>query len=206
MEILCNSNYNLVYKNPWEETENFHGDVKKYYDNLFKHFSRFRTPIFVETGTYIGNGLNCAIKAGFKKLYSIEIHEHLYTNAVKRFANEINTNIVKLYHGNSEILLSNILNEINERTTFWLDAHISSQYGEKLAKNCPALDEIDRISKHHIKNHTILIDDINCFGNSAHDNINIQEVIDKLMQINPKYKIEFLDAHVPNNIMVCYEE
>jgi FkbM family methyltransferase len=57
----------LDQTNPWNKTENFEGEVKVYYDNLLKHLTRFKNKTFVETGTYIGNGLNCAIKAGFDK-------------------------------------------------------------------------------------------------------------------------------------------
>lgn len=190
--------------NPWEATEDFQGDVKTYYGNLSKHFARFQNNLFVETGTFLGNGLQCALDAGFSKCYSIEIHKHLYDKAVARFKPLVKSGMVVLYNGDSSFLLDGIVKELNEPATFWIDAHISSQYGEKLAKNCPVLEEFDCIEKSPIKNHTFLIDDLNCFGRGAHDRITIDQVKQRILKINKNYKFEFLDAHIPGNIMAAY--
>jgi hypothetical protein len=190
--------------NPWEKTENFEGDVKVYYDNLLAHFKRFKQQIFVESGTFLGNGLKCAVDAGFEKCYSIEIHEFLYKKAVARFSSEIQNKQVELLFGNSETLLAEIIKRLDKPATFWLDAHISSQYGQKLAKNCPILEELDAIDKSHIKSHTLLIDDLNCFGRPAHDRITVEQVKNRISQINSKYKFDFLDAARPQNILAAY--
>jgi len=194
----------LDQTNPWNKTENFEGEVKVYYDNLLKHLMRFKNKTFVETGTYIGNGLNCAIKAGFDKCYSIEIHKNIHEIAVNRFDSEIKNNKVKLFCGNSEIYFKQIISCLTDKTTFWLDAHISSQYGQMLAKNCPIFEELEAIKNHNIKEHTILIDDMDCFGNDMHDNIKIGDVIEYIRTINPNYRFEFLDSYFPNNILVAY--
>jgi hypothetical protein len=190
--------------NPWEATENFEGPVKTYYDNLQSHLNRFKNDVFVETGTYIGNGLKCAVNAGFSKCYSIEIHKYLHDRAKVRFADEIATGQVELYNGDSSILFKEIVDKLTAPATFWLDAHISAQYGEKLAKNCPVMDELECLLNHPIKTHTILIDDLNCFDNAAHDNIPLAEVLIKLREINPEYKFEFVDAAMPQNILVAH--
>lgn len=190
--------------NPWEQTENFEGDVKVYYDNLSKHFNRFSNKIFVESGTFLGNGLKCALNAGFEKCYTVEIHSHLYEKAQLRFKDEINQGRVFSYLGDSEKILPKIINQITDQATFWLDAHISSQYGKKLAKNCPIIEELQTINSHYIKTHTLLIDDLNCFGRPAHDRITIEQVKNKILEINSNYKFEFLDAARPQNILVAY--
>lgn len=190
--------------NPWEATENFVGEVKVYYDNLTNHFIRFPNEVFVETGTYIGNGLQTALTTGFKKCYSIEIHKHLYDNTVKRFEKEIESGQVELFHGNSEELFPMIVEKLDRPATFWLDAHISSQYGEMLAKNCPVLEELHAIKNHSIKTHTILIDDMNCFNTPDHDDIPLGYVRDMIRSINREYKVEFLPASIPGNILAAY--
>lgn len=190
--------------NPWEATENFQGEVKVYYDNLKKHFAQFQNEIFVETGTYIGNGLQTALTTGFQKCYSIEIHKYLYDNAMKRFEKEIESGKVKLFHGNSEKIFPIIVEKLDKPATFWLDAHISSQYGDKLAKNCPIIEELQAIKNHQIKTHTILIDDMNCFNTPSHDDIPLGYVRDMIRSINKEYKFSFLDASIPGNIMVAY--
>jgi len=137
--------------NPWEKTENFEGDVKVYYDNLLNHFKKFKNELFVESGTFLGNGLKCALDAGFEKCFTIEIHPHLYEKAQSRFENEI-----------------------------------------KEGKS------------HFIKTHTLLIDDLNCFGRPAHDRITLDQVKNKILEINPNYKFELLDAARPQNILAAY--
>ena len=191
--------------NPWEETKNFTGDVKVYYTNLLSHLTKYkRNDIFIETGTYIGNGLNCALQAGYRKCYSIEIHKRFFDNAMIRFLPEIMADQVQLLYGNSETILSQIIKALDEPATFWLDAHISSQYGEQLAKNCPILEELNSIQSNPIKNHTILIDDLNCFDNYMHDNITLDMVYKCLRRINSNYTFELLDATQPNNILIAY--
>jgi len=190
--------------NPWEQTENFEGKVKTYYDNLLNHFKRFKNPVFIESGTFIGNGLRCALDAGFDKFYSVEIHEHLYKKNLLRFSKEIKKGRVTLFHGDSGIILRSIISQLDIPATFWLDAHISSNYGEKLAKNCPVIEELEFIKNSRIKNHTILIDDLNCFGKEAHDYITIDQVKEYIISINSEYKFEFLDAAVSKNILAAY--
>jgi hypothetical protein len=190
--------------NPWLMTENFQGDVKVYYENLFRHLSRFKNSTFVESGTLIGNGTQTALNAGFTKCLSVEIHDWCYKQAVSRFATEIASGKVKLWYGNSETMFEHMLAEVHEPATFWLDAHISAQYGAKLAKNCPVLDELQALKNHHIKNHVIMIDDCNCFDSADHDWISLSTVQRACLDINPAYKFEFLDAALPKNIMVAY--
>ena len=141
--------------NPWEKTENFDGKVKVYYDNLLNHFKRFNNEVFVESGTFIGNGLKCALDAGFNKCYSVEIHEHLYKKNLDRFGREIKKGRVTLFHGDSGTILKSVIADLDKPATFWLDAHISSNYGEKLAKNCPVIEELEFIKNSSIKTHTI---------------------------------------------------
>ena len=190
--------------NPWEKTENFEGKVKVYYDNLLKHFTRFKNDIFIESGTFLGNGLNCALQAGFKECHSVEIHEHLYLKAKDRFGREAKRGRVKLYHGDSSIILKPLIESLTVPATFWLDAHISANYGDKLAKNCPIIEELEFMKTSVVKNHTILIDDLNCFGKEAHDYITLNQVMDYIKEINSEYKFEFLDAAIPKNILVAY--
>lgn len=190
--------------NPWTSTGLLEGEVKYYYDNLYKHLLRFKNNVFVETGTYVGNGVATALRAGFQKCISVEIHESNYTVCVNRFQQEMQSGQVQLYLGNSETQFEQMVAQLNEPATFWLDAHISAQYGEKLSKNCPVLDELQVLKNHAIKNHVIMIDDCNCFDSPAHDWISLRSVQRACLDINPAYKFDFVDAVLPKNIMVAY--
>jgi len=190
--------------NPWLETAKWSGQPLTYYTAVGSYFRRFRRPIFVETGTLVGNGLWCALKAGHKLCHSIEIHQHQYQQACTRFQLQIDQGRVRLHHGDSANILPCIIAEIHSTTLFWLDAHMSQNYGPRLAKACPALEELAAIDRSEIRNHVILIDDVACFDNAAHDNIPLQAIKDRILDINPAYQFELLDAVLPGNILAAW--
>ena len=191
--------------NPWLRTSNFEGPVKVYYDNLLKHFQRFGKKIFIETGTHLGNGLQCALDAGHVKCYTIEIHEYLYRDACARFSEQIAAGVVECHWGDSAQVLPGIVAQLTEPAVFWIDAHISGNYGDQIAeKNCPIYEELEAIDASAIRTHTLIVDDLACFDKAAHDNIPLRAVQEKILSINSKYQFEFVDSHLPSNIMVAY--
>jgi hypothetical protein len=193
--------------NPWLRTSGFEGQVKEYYENLAKHFRRFGRNVFVETGTHLGNGLQCALNTGHSKCYTIEIHEYLYRDARQRFHEQIGTGQVECFWGDSAKVLPGIVAELTEPALFWIDAHISGNYGDKIAeKNCPIYEELEAIAASAIRTHTLMIDDLACFDKPVHDNIPLQAVQERIRRINPAYRFEYLDSHLPGNIMVAYIE
>jgi len=156
----------------------------------FKNFNYI--DYFVETGCYVGGGINLALNAGYKNIWSIEASKQYYDYCVSRFKNNKE---VKLFYGESQIILENIISQINSRIVFWLDAH--SQWDEQKINNIQPLScEVDIISRHHIKNHVIMIDDWRLF----HSDI----IIKKLEDINSNYNIKFIDSELSkNDILVC---
>lgn len=193
--------------NPWLRTTNFEGPVKQYYDNLATHFARFGRKIFIETGTHLGNGLQCALDTGHNKCYTIEIHEYLYSDACARFQDQIAKGVVECFWGDSAQVLPDIVARLTEPALFWIDAHISGNYGDKIAeKNCPIYEELEAIAASDIRTHTLMIDDLACFDKPVHDNIPLQAVQERIRRINPAYRFEYLDSHLPGNIMVAYIE
>lgn len=164
-------------------------------------FKKYPNPIFIETGSYIGDGIRQALKAGFKNVYSIELSPELYEYCRNLFRTNRE---VKLYQGDSGSVLPVLLQEISRPATFWLDGHYSEGNTAKGMTNTPILAELDAIRNHPIKTHTILIDDIRCFGNNEFDHIELDEVIKKILEINPNYHIVFEDGYAPNDILVAY--
>jgi HSP90 family molecular chaperone len=53
-----------------------------------------KTENFIETGSYLGDGIQLAIDSGFSKIYSIELGPHLYEGCKRRFANQPNVNLI----------------------------------------------------------------------------------------------------------------
>ncbi len=115
--------------------------------------------VLVETGTYRGDMLDSQ-KKYFRQIFSIELDENLFRQARERFTNIPSINIVQ---GDSGIVLSNILHEINEPAVFWLDGHYSGGVTSKGSHDTPIYDELANIFRHHIRSHVILIDDARCF-------------------------------------------
>ena len=148
----------------------------------------------METGSLLGDGIKLAIDAGFKTVISIEIAKKYYDHCINRFKGNDN---VKLHIGDSADILGNVIKDINEPITFWLDGHYSGeacQIGKYLS---PLIQELDILKLHPIKTHTILIDDIRCWkdiSNEYHDNFDMASVTQKILEINDKYKVDFIDG------------
>jgi len=151
-------------------------------------FSKYLNPVFIETGTYYGEGIVYALQVGFKNIRSVELSDKLFQICLDRFKNFPN---VKLYHGNSSEKLWEMIADINESITFWLDAHYSDSSTAKGPEFSPIIKELDIIKRHPIKTHTILIDDIRYMGTMYFDFVTREQVIDKIMEINPHYTITY---------------
>lgn len=163
--------------------------------------------VFVETGTHIGKTTELALQLGFQKIYTIELADHFYQRAVKMFARYPQ---VCCIHGDSQEQLKVILSELNEPAVFWLDGHWSMGDTAKGSNAVPIYEELASIESHHIKNHVILIDDLRLMGNKDepiaewHD-ISIDDIKERCLRINSKYKFSFEDGHVRNDILVARE-
>jgi hypothetical protein len=171
-------------------------------------FIEFKNRYLVESGTYMGKSIEIALKNGFSNIISYEISPLLCSKAIQKFITYPN---VKIFFKSSVDMCDEIL-EINEPITFWLDAHYSSGYSTYDPLNYyPLLKELECISKHPIKNHTICIDDRRLMKKTdidTPDNIGVteEEVREALLQINPNYKIEYRDNHIKDDVIVAYIE
>ncbi|TSD65884.1 hypothetical protein FFF34_000355 [Inquilinus sp. KBS0705] len=151
-------------------------------DNIRQYANKFNTKIFIETGTYLGETLN-ASKQIFKKLISIELDKTLYKNAANMFANDKH---IKIYNGDSGLVLEEILIDVTEPCLFWLDGHYSEGITAKGELNTPIIKELKHIFNNPIKNHVVLIDDARCF-NGEHDYPTINELQKIVREYNPSY-------------------
>ncbi len=128
-----------------------HEAIKLYAD-------KFRIDVLVETGTYKGDTIN-AVKDCFRKIYSVELSAHLYSQCQERFKNETN---IELIQGDSSAEISNILEKLTGPAIFWLDAHHSGGETTHSNKATPVKDELDKIFSSPYDN-VILIDDARDF-------------------------------------------
>lgn len=165
---------------------------------------KYKNRIFVETGTNNGLGVQAALDAGFDKIYSIEFYDKLFEICVEKFKDNSK---VHLIYGDSGEKIKDVLHEINEPATFWLDSHFSTSelYKVPLVDSCPILKELDAIRKHKIKSHVILIDDMNYFrrGIKLWNGIREEKIREMLNQINSDYQYSLEDGRLKNDILVA---
>lgn len=154
-------------------------------------FSKYKANcnVFIETGTHMGDSVQDAIDLGFKKIYSVEINPDFFNLCVNKFNAQLNKQVF-LYNGDSTYFLPLILEELEERAVFWLDAH-EGNGGNPLQR------ELEMVKNHPIKNHVILIDDLGHFG--ADENY-LKETI---LSINSDYKFDY-DQCTPNRQLIAY--
>ena len=164
--------------------------------------TKYLNPVFVETGTYKGYGIAAALESGFTKIYSIEVSQEFYDQSVQRFKSEIDQGIVEIILGDSLACLPQVINSIDQKITFWLDAHETLGYqGEK---SCPLYEELEAIANHPIKNHTILIDDLRLLSQEGWgESVAKDEVIEKLKQVNHNYSLSYENGKIENDVLVA---
>ncbi len=156
---------------------------------------------FIETGTNRGFGIGRALYSGmFEEFYSIELAPHLYEYCKNLYADFKN---VHIFLGDSRQVLPQILEKISSPATFWLDGHYSSGETAKSLTNNPILGELDCIKNHFLKNHTIMIDDAKLFGSAEFDFIEIEDLKQKLWEINPNYKISLYSRKETNDMLLA---
>jgi hypothetical protein len=166
-----------------------------------ENFKKYPNEIFIETGSYVGDGIQQALDAGFKSVISIELSDKYYTISSNRF---IYNTKVKIIKGDSFKVLPELLKNINEPVTFWLDGHHScgdTALGDYWA---PLIQELDVIKEHPVKTHTIMIDDMRCWQapNPVHGFYK-DDIFEKLKEINPDYKFTYEDGLEKNDILVA---
>lgn len=165
----------------------------------FNNFNMFPNPDFVETGTYVGRGVQAALESGvFNYITSIELSKKYYEYSSRLFVNVPN---VRILNGDTRLLLWPLIKNIHNNITFWLDGHWSGEDTAKGDEPFPLMDELNAIEKHPMKTHTILIDDVRLFEEQFGLSKDIVEK--KLLSINPKYKLTYLSGYVPDDVLVA---
>ncbi|MCG8441985.1 MAG: hypothetical protein MI723_09260 [Caulobacterales bacterium] len=161
-------------------------------------------PVFVETGTWKGDGVRRALKAGFERVISLEVHDPTFEAARAQFAGEPR---VELVRGDSQHILADIVAPIAAPVTFWLDAHVMGEArGEK---SCPLYDELDGLAaaRGGRRADVVLVDDRRLFGRENGPwggDIDEDEVAERLRAIDPAFVIDYLDGFVERDVIAAF--
>ena len=173
-----------------------------------KILEQYMSPYFFETGTADGDAVRLALEVGYEKIFTIEIDENLYKKNCELFKKEIDEGRVLMFLGDTLKIMDNIvLNYIDKKCTFWLDAH--QDHGPGGVKRCPLMEELNYIRLKKDLEHTILIDDRRMFGQKIGDRewwgtfINENDVINSLKELNEKYVITLEDSNNFQRDIIC---
>lgn len=121
----------------------------------------FGIRVLVETGTFEGRTVQ-ALRKDFQRIYSVEFDDALYQAARLRFAG---FDTISILHGNSGVVLKQLLPTLREACVFWLDAHHSGGATSRAEKDSPILEELDAIAERPLLfGDVIFIDDARHFG------------------------------------------
>jgi hypothetical protein len=177
--------------------------------------SRYKgaTNAFVETGTFLGDGVRRAMEAGFGAIFSIEINADLVRSNREEFKAYEQVTVV---HGDSSRDLGALLARVRSPITYWLDGHYSANplTGYNPAHISPVLSELDQIRVHRLANPqlgdpTILIDDVRLFRCTSdrldgYFQLSLDAVLAKLLTICPDYHFSYADGIQKDDILIAH--
>lgn len=155
-------------------------------------FGKYLKRVFIETGSNYGDGIQQALDEGFKAVYSCDILQDRYDHCCNRFKDDKRVHVFLI---DTAAFLRAIMPLIDEPVTFWLDAH-------KGNGKSPLLQELEVIKDHHIRTHTILIDDLRDWKKEK-CGFNTEILKDYCLKINPKYKFFLENGYVPYDILAA---
>jgi hypothetical protein len=123
--------------------------------------------VFVETGTYGGNGTARALELGFQEIHTIEVCTNTFNRLARERSQLCQNPKVHRYLASSRVALATIIPQFRDRNVvFWLDAHYQglSQDERDSVSECPLRNELQAIADVRWgKPVVVCIDDFNMF-------------------------------------------
>lgn len=118
----------------------------------------FQMQILVETGTNDG-GTPWMLRNDFQEIFTIELGEDLWSDAVQRFAEYPHIHCIR---GDSGEVLPHLLPQLKQPALFWLDGHYSGGITAHGDLDTPVVQELEAIFADK-RPHIILVDDARIF-------------------------------------------
>ena len=153
-----------------------------------------------------------ALASGFDHVFCIEIRNDWVALGTEIFKKEIDIGRYHLLLDDSTNMNRYTTNDVfANKTMFFLDAHVDNSNITNYKKRCPLFDELEAIQSIARKDNVILIDDLRIitqpfpWGENSYGNINfLDQIKEKILQINSNYKFTTLDGHVKNDVLMAY--
>lgn len=140
------------------------------------------TNVYVETGMFRGDSLQYALEVGFDTIIGIDNDPWSIGFCNDRFKD--NRRRFQLHQGDSSVMLWDVIKDIKEPITFFLDSHWQMLEGTDPGPSpFPLLQELKQIARHPLCiEHKVIIDDWHIF---YHDRVgytkaDILEALDKM--------------------------
>lgn len=169
------------------------------------YFAEYKgtSKVFIETGSYRGDGIQLAIDAGYELIVSIDNDPANIEFCTNRFPEEVESAKVILVLSESHEGLS-FIKHGSLNPVIWLDAHWQMLEGTDPGQNpFPLLKELDAIKKSNRKDATIIIDDMLIMQRDI-VGYTKKEIEKAIYKINPDYKIEYMPNPVINGILIAH--
>lgn len=153
-----------------------------------------------------------ALSCGFDKVYCIEIRKDWVDLGNDVFKEYITKGIYNLYLDDSTNMKKYITTDnFNNKTMFFLDAHVDNSNIHNYKKRCPLFDELAAIKSIERKDNVILIDDLRIikhsfpWGETSYGNIDfLQQIKEIILTINKDYKFSTLNGHINDDVLIAY--
>ena len=153
-----------------------------------------------------------ALSCGFDKVYCIEIRTDWFDLGNDIYKEYIMKGRCKLYLDDSTNMKKYVMSdEFNNKTMFFLDAHVDNPNIHNYKKICPLFDELEAIKNMKRKDNLILVDDLRIIKNSfpwgekSYGNIDfLQQIKKKILSINSNYNFDTLKGHIENDVLLAY--
>jgi hypothetical protein len=162
--------------------------------------------VFLETGSYKGDGIQFAFDVGFKRVISIELGGWAFGVCTDRFRDKIASGQLILVQGDSLAMMPELIKMAgNDRIMFYLDAHHYDDVSAIGEKWCPLVEEINAIRDSGRKDHVIMVDDITCAQKGEFMFPPEKEILDALLQVNPEYRMTYEDCTIrPKDLLIAW--
>jgi len=173
----------------------------------------FNAKVFIETGTCEGMTAKNAAQV-FDQVETIELCKQLYDYSRELWGTTYKN--IRFHHGDSGLMLDEVLKSAQGTIILWLDGHYSginpAMGGTETALGCanaPIMYELNCLKKAGITNAVIMIDDIRLCDKYINKLSQldlggyptIPEICTLLLEINPNYEVV-----VMGDILIAYEK
>ena len=185
-------------------------DINWLKENLQNKNINKEYPVFIETGTYLGNTI-IPLESHFNELHTIEIKEQFIIDAKNKYNGLRNRkNIINFHLGDSSKVLAELCPKIENNAILFLDGHWSSGNTGRGDKDCPLYEELQCIMSHLKHNSIIIIDDCRLFGlgpnkggcNEDWEDINIENILKLVDSRMDKYYFAPSESHEKDRLII----